>query len=78
MTPGRPRKPQVLHSGRLGTFRFISLGHHQASAVITNSTFTKAAEQATAKTRCLLIDKSQIPDLIAGKIRLSTYFYCHS
>jgi HJR/Mrr/RecB family endonuclease len=40
------------------------------SVVITNSTFTKGARELAASVNCILIDGSQIPDLIRGRIRL--------
>lgn len=35
---------------------------------VTNSTFTSAAKELAAKVGCLLVDGSQIPDLIEGRI----------
>ncbi len=40
------------------------------AAVITNSRFTRSADEAARQTNTLLIDGTQIPDLISGRIRL--------
>lgn len=54
----------------------MSFYHCHAAAVITNPTFTKGARELAASVRCILIDGSQIPDLIRGKIRLSADDVC--
>lgn len=40
----------------------------QSAVVITNSTFTVAARELAERLDCKLIDGSQIPDLIEGRI----------
>lgn len=40
------------------------------SAVITNSTFTKAARQAASNLGCTLIDGTQMRELIEGRLQL--------
>jgi len=42
----------------------------QACAVITNSTFTSGARDLASKVGCLLLDRSSIPLLIEGQIKL--------
>jgi HJR/Mrr/RecB family endonuclease len=41
-----------------------------ASAVITNSRFTKGAIELAASNRCVLISEAEIPDFILGKLSL--------
>lgn len=40
------------------------------SMVVTNSSFTTAAQQLAERIGCVLIDGSRVPDLIEGKIDL--------
>lgn len=42
----------------------------QAAAVITNSTYTTSARKLAAKIDCILIDRSQIPDIIKGRLQI--------
>src|SRR5262249_44089727 len=49
---------------------YAGMRHYQCSrcVVVTNSTFTSGARDLARSTNCLLIDGSQIPDLIMGRI----------
>jgi restriction system protein len=38
--------------------------------VVTNSKFTRGAEEAALKVECMLIDGDQLPDMIRGQISL--------
>ncbi|REK11602.1 MAG: restriction endonuclease [Planctomycetota bacterium] len=41
-----------------------------AAAVVTNSRFTSSARELATSVRCILIDGSQIPDVIDGRVSL--------
>jgi hypothetical protein len=62
------------YSGTVGNwavqeaFTGMAIYRCQRCAVITSSTFTAAARTAAAATGCILIDGSQIHDLIRGRI----------
>jgi HJR/Mrr/RecB family endonuclease len=42
----------------------------QRCIVVTNSTFTAAAQELAARISCVLVDRGRIPDLIEGKIQV--------
>jgi len=49
-----------------------------ACAVVTNSRFTKGAQEAAAGTGCILIGEEEFPDLVIGNSVLVTSFRTHT
>lgn len=73
---GRVAVQAKCYSGSVGNAAvqqaFAGMAHYrcQRCAVITNSTFTRSANDLARSTNCQLIDGSQIPALIRGQIVL--------